>query len=69
MQSVDAYKQNRKLYRKLPPHVPRRVLHISSKNLQWFGDSMYIKKGFTGVYKFIQVLYYYYENCVNTVIL
>ena len=57
LNKIEAYaKYRRKLRtRHLPAHVPRRFARISMPGLWFFGDSMYVQKGWPGNLKFIQI--------------
>ena len=57
LNKIEAYaKYRRKLRtRLLPAHAPRRFARVSKPGLWFFGDSMYVPKGWPGNLKFIQI--------------
>ena len=57
LRRIETYNRFRHKHRTplLPKHIPRRFAHVSGPGLWFFGDSLYIKKGWPGNLKFAQV--------------
>ena len=56
LKNIKSYQIYRNKYHpRLPRHVPKRFAQIFEPDEWWYGDSMYILKGWTGIYRFVQV--------------
>ena len=55
LKRIEAYNKFRKRNRSLPVHIAQREVNISGPGLWYYGDSMYIQKGWPGILKFAQV--------------